>query len=348
MIDTRVNISWKDTVDSFITWREAETSGIKPYPGFICRYSQHLLFFDTATDYRYCTSQEAYDATEANRAHLQTVLDLQEAMKVRAAAVGLEMRKAHALQALYAHIDSIVPPVTAQEVNAPGADRSKLLGGPLYARVQMFGHSDDLSKAIVGELLLCTTETCLACTSSVDMLQSHADGILSRLRAQGVVLRGPTGGSQDLSGYITPGSAASATATTPDEVPLPPSAIAIAAFSPGDDIGWQELKTSSSAFVGESIATAFSEFNPSLFAPEMIEATAANLRAYDEDIIKKVADATIAATPGRAIKAKDIRTEQGISGCEVVRTSDAADYTLKSPETYLKMAHVLLVNSLGR
>ena len=185
MIDTRVNTLQKDTVDSFITWREVETNGITLYPGFICRYAQHLLFFDTATDYRYCTSQEAYDATEANRAHLQTVLDLQEAMKVRVDAVGLEMRKAHALQALYAHIDSIVPPVTAQEVNAPGADRSKLLGGPLYARVQMFGHSDDLSKAIVGELLLCTTETCLACTSSVDMLQSHADGILSRLRAQG-------------------------------------------------------------------------------------------------------------------------------------------------------------------
>ena len=158
---------------------------------------------------------------------------------------------------------------------------------------------------------------------------------------------GPTGGSQDLSGYITPGSAASATATTPDEVALPPSAIAIAAFSPGDDIDWQQLKTSSSAFVGESVATAFSEFNPNLFAPEMIEATAANLRAYDEDIIKKVADATIAATPGRAIKAKDIRTEQGISGCEVFRTTDAADYTFKSPETYLKMAHVLLVNAAG-
>ena len=77
----------------------------------------------------------------------------------------------------------------------------------------------------------------------------------------------------------------------------------------------------------------------------MLEALAVDLRAYDNELIKKANVAAVVAPAGRAVSAMDLRLEQGVSGCEMFRGDAVKGFVERSSETYQQMAHVLVVNA---
>ena len=236
LLARRAQESWDGIVASFVTWCDAVNFDIKPTPGFICSDKGNLYLYVGGLEWRGASAEEAYAFSEENRANLRTVIDLQEALEARRETVGDEMRKQAAIQSMFQHINAQLPPVSAEVADAAGADRGQLLGGPLFARVQVLGHGQELTQAIVGDLLLGSTEVCVACTHDPVVLETQVTGVLSRLRSQGVGLSGATGGPQNLTGgFSTPAVELSDTATTPDEMVAP---FAMACFAPNASVDW--------------------------------------------------------------------------------------------------------------